>query len=103
RAGVSFLVRAFLLLGYAGGTNHGNARGGSPELLLGIVLLIPGLILLAPFLLSLTARLGRRAPIATRIALRDLARYRARSGSALAAISLGALVPGMWSRRARAR
>jgi len=42
--------------------------------------------------LSLTARLGRRAPIATRLALRDLARYRARSGSALAAISLGVLV-----------
>ena len=29
------------------------------------------------------ARLGRRAPIAVRLALRDLARYRARSGSAL--------------------
>jgi putative ABC transport system permease protein len=40
----------------------------------------------------LTARLGRRTPIATRLALRDLARYRARSGSALAAISLGVLV-----------
>jgi putative ABC transport system permease protein len=50
------------------------------------------LILLAPFFLSLTARLGRRAPIAPRLALRDLARYRARSGSALAAISLGVLV-----------
>ena len=37
-------------------------------------------------------RLGRRAPIATRLALRDLARYRARSGSALAAISIGVLV-----------
>ena len=36
--------------------------------------------------------MGRRAPIGTRIALRDLARYRARSGSALAAISLGVLV-----------
>ena len=57
----------------------------------GIVLLIPGLILLAPFFLSLTARLGGRAPIATRLALRDLARYRARSGSALAAISVGVL------------
>jgi len=58
---------------------------------LGIVLLIPGLILLAPFFLSLTARLARRAPIAPRLALRDLARYRARSGSALAAISVGVL------------
>jgi len=90
--GIVFLVLAFLLLGYSGGTNHGNGSGGAPELLFGIVLLIPGLILLAPFFLSLTARLGRRAPIATRIALRDLARYRARSGSALAAISLGVLV-----------
>jgi len=90
--GIVFLVAAFLLLGYSGGTDHGNGKGGAPELLIGIVLLIPGLILLAPFFLSLTARLGRRAPIATRIALRDLARYRARSGSALAAISLGVLI-----------
>jgi putative ABC transport system permease protein len=90
--GVVFLVLAFLLLGYSGGTNNGNGSGGAPELLFGIVLLIPGLILLAPFRLSLTAVLGRRAPIASRIALRDLARYRARSGSALAAISLGVLV-----------
>jgi putative ABC transport system permease protein len=90
--GIIFLVLAFLLLGYSGGTNQGNGSGGAPELVFGIVLLIPGLILLAPFLLSMTARLGRRAPIAPRLVLRDLARYRARSGSALAAISLGVLV-----------
>lgn len=90
--GIVLLVLAFLLLGYSGGTNHGNGNGGLPELALGILVLIPGLILLAPFFLSLTARLGRRAPIATRLALRDLARYRARSGSALAAISVGVLV-----------
>jgi putative ABC transport system permease protein len=89
--GIVFLVAAFLLLGYSGGTNHGNGSGGAPELLFGLVLLIPGLVLLAPFFLSLTARLGRRAPIAPRLALRDLARYRARSGSALAAISVGVL------------
>ncbi len=90
--GIVFLVLAFLLLGYSGGTNHGNGSGGAPELLFGLILLIPGLILLAPFFLTLTARLGRRAPIATRIAFRDLDRYRARSGSALAAISVGVLV-----------
>lgn len=89
--GVAFLVVAFLLLGYSGGTNNGNGSGGAPELVLGIVLLIPGLILLAPFFLSLASRAGRRAPIAARLALRDLARYRARSGSALAAISVGVL------------
>ena len=90
--GIGFLVVAFLLLGYSGGTNHGNGGGGGPELLFGLVLLIPGLILLAPFLLSYTERFARHAPIATRLALRDLARYRARSGSALAAISVGVLV-----------
>lgn len=89
--GIVLLVGAFLILGYSGGTNNGNGSGGSPELVLGIVLLIPGLILLAPFFLTLAARLGRRAPIAARLALRDLARYRARSGSALAAISVGVL------------
>ncbi len=90
--GVVLLVLAFLLFGYSGGTNNGNGSGGTPELLFGMVLLVPGLILFAPFLLSLTARLGRRAPVAVRLALRDLARYRARSGSALAAISIGVLI-----------
>jgi putative ABC transport system permease protein len=90
--GIVFLALSFLLLGIAGGTNQGNGSGGMPQLLLGLVLLVPGLILLAPFFLSATARLGRRTPIAARIALRDLARYRARSGSALAAISIGVLV-----------
>jgi putative ABC transport system permease protein len=90
--GIVLLVLALLLLGYSGGTNHGNGSGGLPELALGIILLIPGLILLAPFFLSLTARLARPAPIASRLALRDLARYRARSGSALAAISVGVLI-----------
>jgi putative ABC transport system permease protein len=89
--GIICLVAAFLLLGYSGSTNSGNGSGGAPELVFGIVLLIPGLILLAPFFLSLAARLAGRAPIATRLALRDLARYRARSGSALAAISVGVL------------
>ena len=89
--GIVLLAGAFLLLGYAGSTNGGNGTGGSPELVLGIVLLIPGLVLLSPFFLTLAARLGRGAPVATRLALRDLARYRARSGSALAAISIGVL------------
>jgi len=90
--GIVFLVAAFLLLGYAGGTGGGDGNGGAPELLLGLLLLMPGLILLAPFFLSLTGRVARRAPIAARLALRDLARYRARSGSALSAISIGVLI-----------
>ena len=73
------------------GTTNGNG-GGSLELVLGFVALIAAVILLAPACLTLLARLGRRAPIAARLALRDLARYRARSGSALAAITLGVLI-----------
>ncbi len=90
--GIVFLVAAFLLLGYSGSTGGGNGNGGAPELLLGLVLLMPGLILLAPFFLSLTERVSRHSPISIRLALRDLARYRARSGSALSAISIGVLI-----------
>jgi putative ABC transport system permease protein len=88
--GIVLIVVAFLLLGLSGASD-GNG-GGMGELLLGLVFLIPGIILLAPFCLSLVAMLARRVPISPRLALRDLARYRARSGSALAAISLGVLV-----------
>jgi putative ABC transport system permease protein len=90
--GIVFLVIAFLLLGYSGGTNGGAGSGGSLELVLGLVALIPAVILLAPFCLTLLARLGRRTPVAIRLALRDLARYRARSGSALAAASIGVMI-----------
>jgi putative ABC transport system permease protein len=99
--GVVLLVVAFLLLGYSGSTN-GNGSG-TGELLLGLVALIPGLILLSPFLLSLVARAAGRAPIAPRLALRDLARYRARSGSALSAISIGVLIAVIVSLAAAAR
>jgi putative ABC transport system permease protein len=87
--GVALLVIAAALLSYSGSSSNG---GGGLELVLGIVLLIVAIILLAPFCLVVLARLGRRAPIAVRLALRDLARFRARSGSALAAISLGVFI-----------
>lgn len=88
--GLILLGGAAVLFAYSGMSN-GNG-GGALELVLGFVALIAAVILLAPAFLTLLARLGRRAPIATRLALRDLARYRARSGSALAAISLGVLI-----------
>jgi putative ABC transport system permease protein len=87
--GVVLLVAAAVLFWYTGKSSNG---GGAPELVLGFVALIAAVILLAPLCLSILARAGRRSPIAVRLALRDLARYRARSGSALAAISLGALI-----------
>jgi len=87
--GVVLFVAAGFLFWYTGKSNGG---GGGLELVLGFVALIAAVILLAPFCLNVLAAAGRRAPIAVRLALRDLDRYRARSGSALAAISLGALI-----------
>ena len=88
--GLIVLGGAAVLFAYSGTTN-GNGTG-SLALVGGFVTLIAAVILLAPVCLTLLARLGRRAPIAARLALRDLARYRARSGSALAAITLGVLI-----------
>jgi len=87
--GVVLLVVAAFLFWYTGKSSNG---GGAPELVLGFVALIAAVILLSPLFLAALARFGRHAPIAVRLALRDLARYQARSGSALAAISLGVLI-----------
>jgi putative ABC transport system permease protein len=91
--GVVLFVIAAALLSFSGKSN-GNG-GGALELVLGIVLLVVAIILLAPFCLVILGRLGRRAPLAIRLALRDLARYRARSGSALSAISLGVFIAAL--------
>jgi putative ABC transport system permease protein len=92
--GICFLVAAFLLLGAAGATS-GNGSGqnnGTLEVAVGFIALAVAIVLLAPAALSVVAAAGRRSPVAIRLALRDLARYRARSGPALAAISLSTLI-----------
>ena len=73
--------------GLAGVAGHGHAGQGRALLLLaGLVAVIVGIVLLAPLAISvLAAGAGPRLPVAIRIALRDLVRYRARSGAALAA------------------
>ncbi len=73
--------------GLAGVAGQGHAGQGRALLLLaGLVAVIVGIVLLAPLAIGvLTAGAGPRLPAAIRIALRDLARYRARSGAALAA------------------
>jgi putative ABC transport system permease protein len=87
--GLGFLVGAFLLLGSAGA---GPGGGGMGAAALGFIALAVAIVLLAPALLGVVAAAGRHAPIGVKLALRDLARYRARSGPALAAISLSALI-----------
>jgi putative ABC transport system permease protein len=80
-AGLAGLASAGGLAGVAGG-------GGKHALflLVGLVATIVGLVLLAPLAIGVLAAGARpRLPVAVRIALRDLVRYRARSGAALAA------------------
>jgi putative ABC transport system permease protein len=83
------------VVGGGGGEGGGGPRPGHTLLLLGgLVASIAGMILLAPLAISvLAAGAGARLPVAIRIALRDLVRYRARSGAALAATTFRR-VPG---------
>jgi putative ABC transport system permease protein len=89
--GVIAGVIAFFLIGAAGSSHGGNAG----PLILGLVALIVAIILLSPLFLAVLSLVARHAPVTVRLAVRDLVRYRARSGSALAAISLGVLIAVM--------
>jgi putative ABC transport system permease protein len=91
--GLGFLIAAFLLLGAAGaGAGNGGGQTRLLEVGVGFVALVVAIVLLSPPFLAVVAAAGKHAPIAVRLALRDLARYRARSGPALAAISLATLI-----------
>jgi putative ABC transport system permease protein len=89
--GVIVFAFGLFCLAFAGG-QHGSAgegQGGPPLVLIllgGLVGVMAGIMVLAPLAISvLAAGAGPRLPVAIRIALRDLVRYRARSGAALAA------------------
>ncbi|HEX3959743.1 MAG TPA: FtsX-like permease family protein, partial [Trebonia sp.] len=96
-AGIVLLVISFLLLGAAGATPAGGRTGGGQgnqllELAVGLIALCVAIVMLASTLLGVVAWLGRRSPISVRLALRDLSRYRSRSGPALAAIAIATLI-----------
>jgi putative ABC transport system permease protein len=63
-------------------------RDSPPLIIAGLVAMILGTLLLGPLAIRHFALAAGHAPIAARLALRDLARYQARSGAALAAITL---------------
>ncbi len=63
-------------------------RTSRPLIVAGILATILGTLLLGPLAIRIFARTAGHAPIAARLALRDLARYQARSGAALAAVIL---------------
>jgi putative ABC transport system permease protein len=63
-------------------------RDRSLLIVAGIVATILGGLLLGPLAIRILSGLARRVSIAPRLALRDLVRYQARSGAALAAVTL---------------
>ena len=65
------------------------ANQTSPPLIIaGALAMTLGILFISPLAIRALAALSKRGPVAVRLALRDLARHQARSGAALAAISL---------------
>jgi putative ABC transport system permease protein len=89
--GAALLVAGLCLLTFAGGWGA-NSAASQLKLLGGIVATTLGALLLAPVCITVLAVAGRHAPVTVRLALHDLARYRARSGAALAAVTFAVLV-----------
>ena len=83
----SAIVAAVLIAAGIGGLALAD-RSSPPLIIAGILATILGTLLLGPAAIRLVAGASGRAPIAVRLALRDLARHQARSGAALAAIIL---------------
>jgi putative ABC transport system permease protein len=80
-SGAAVAGAGFVSLVFARGTNH-------PLIVAGVIATTLGMLLLAPLGIRGLAALAGRAPVAVRLALRDLVRYQARSGASLAAASL---------------
>ena len=89
--GVVLLAAGGYLFASSGGW---GATGTSATLhvLGGLLAVVLGAVLVGPLCIGILAALGRHMPIAERLAFRDLARYRARSGAALSAISVTVLI-----------
>jgi putative ABC transport system permease protein len=81
-------ILAVVLIAAGIGSLALSDRSSRPLIIAGILATILGTLLLGPLAIRLFARAAGHAPIAARLALRDLARYQARSGAALAAITL---------------
>jgi putative ABC transport system permease protein len=89
--GAGLLVFGLLLLTFSGGW---GGNGGKDTLfqLGGLLACSFGSLFIAPSATAVLAARATHAPVAVRIALRDLARYRTRSGAALAASSFAVFI-----------
>ncbi len=84
-AGVVLLAAGFGCLAFA---HRDLERPNAFLIIAGTIATTFGMLFVGPLFLRGLGAAGRRAPIALRLALRDLARYQARSAAALGAISL---------------
>ncbi|MEP7203191.1 MAG: ABC transporter permease [Ilumatobacteraceae bacterium] len=87
------IVGAMLALGGGVALAALSNQTNPVPLIAGMTSLVVGILLACPPAIRAMAKLARRAPVTTRVALRDLGRYQARSGAALAAISLALGIP----------
>jgi putative ABC transport system permease protein len=88
---VALVVLGFVCLAYGIDARHDHVQ---PALvIIGTLATACGVLLVSPAVIRMLPALAARMPLATRLALRDLGRYQARSGAALAAISLGLGIP----------
>ena len=84
--GLALLAAGLGCLAFSGGWDASLYHGtGALLLFAGIVATSAGGLVLAPLGVAVPAAVARRAPVTVRLALRDLGRYRARTGAALAA------------------
>jgi putative ABC transport system permease protein len=81
-SGVLLIASALACLAVANQTS-------APLIIFGALAMTLGISFISRLSIRVLTLAGRRAPVAVRLALRDLARYQARSAAALAAISLG--------------
>jgi putative ABC transport system permease protein len=100
--GLALLAAGPVMLYFSGGWGGSTSRDQLLQLG-GILATAVGVLLVAPLCVAVLGVAAGRAPVAVRIALRDLARYRSRSGPALAAITFAVLIAGMTCLLATAR
>lgn len=81
-------IAAIALIAIGMGCLALSDRDRPPLIIAGVVATILGTLLLGPAAIRIFSGVAGRFSIAPRLALRDLARYQARSGAALAAITL---------------
>jgi putative ABC transport system permease protein len=90
---VTLLIGGAVCLGIGGRARERTSTVQILLILSGIVAVVVGVMLIGPIAIRGVARCAARVPIAGRLALRDLSRYQARSGAALAAIALAIGIP----------